>query len=61
MGAQGPLRLTSKIGSEEKRGKRLRTVCPVSVAIRLATGLPRPGDQDLPDIPTIGRGDGWAS
>ena len=34
--ALGPLRLTSKIGSEEKLGKWLRTVCPVSVAITLA-------------------------
>ncbi len=60
-GAQGPPRLMSKIGSEEKLGRWLRTVCPVSVAIRLATGLPQPGNRDLPDIPTVGREDGWAS
>src|SRR5712691_7586332 len=37
MSAQGPPRLTSKIGSEEKLGRWLSTVCPVSLAIRLAT------------------------
>src|SRR5216683_5644467 len=55
-GVQGPPRLTSKIGSEEKLAGWLSTVCPVSVAIRLATWLQRPGDRDLSDIPTIGRG-----
>jgi hypothetical protein len=61
MAAQGPPRLMSKIGSEEKLGKWLSTVCPVSVAIRLATSQPRPGNRDLSDIPTISRGDGWPS
>ena len=37
IGAQGPLRLTSRISSEEMLGGQLSTVCPVSVAIRLAT------------------------
>src|SRR5216683_4041987 len=59
-GVQGPPRLTSKIGSEEKLGRWLSTVCPVSVAIRLATWLPRPGDRDLSDAPTTCRGDGRA-
>src|SRR5487761_1244098 len=48
-GTQGPLRLTPKIGSEEKLGRWLSTVCPVSAAIRLATWLPQPGDRDLSD------------
>jgi hypothetical protein len=51
---QGQLRLTSKIGSEEKAGDRLSPVCPVSVAMRSATTLWWPGDSDIPDIPTIG-------
>ena len=59
MGAQGPPRLMSKIGSEEKLSMWLSTVCPVSAAIRLATRLPWPGDQDLSDSPTIGCEDGW--
>ncbi len=54
-GAQGASRLTSMIGSEEKLVRRLSTVWPVSVAIRLATWLPRPGDRDLSDILAIGR------
>jgi hypothetical protein len=57
IGAQGSLRLTSKISSEEKLGGQLSTVCPVSVGIRLGTRLLWPGDQDLSDSPMIGRKD----
>ena len=52
-----PPRLTSKIGSEEKLGRWLRTVCPVSVAIRLATARRRrrpgrpPGRYAFPAAP----------
>jgi hypothetical protein len=52
---QGAPQLTSKIGNEEKLGRWLSTVCPVSVAIRLATWRPWPCDRDLSDTPTIGR------
>src|SRR5258708_1947702 len=48
-GGQGPLRLTSKIGSEEKLGRGFGSVCPVSAPIRLPTWLPRPSDRDLSD------------
>src|SRR6266568_3098069 len=58
-GAQGPPRLMSKIGSEEKLGRWLSTVCPVSVAIRLAIWQPRPGNRDVSGTATIGRKDGW--
>jgi hypothetical protein len=34
--ARGLLRLTSKIGTEEKAGDWLGPVCPLSVALRLA-------------------------
>jgi hypothetical protein len=34
---QGMLRPTSKVSSEEKAGDWLSLVCPVSVAIKLAT------------------------
>jgi hypothetical protein len=51
---QGRLRLTSKIGSEEKAGGWLSPVCPVSVAIKPAARLRRPADSDLSDIPAIG-------
>ena len=44
MSAQVPLRLTSKIGSEEKLSGQFSAVCPVSLAIRLASWLPRPGN-----------------
>ena len=50
--------LTSKSSSEEKLGGQLSTVCPVSVAIRLATWPLRPGNRHLPDSQTIGRRDG---
>jgi hypothetical protein len=50
--------LTSKSSSEEKLGGQLSTVCPVSVAIRLATWLLRPGNRHRPDSPTIGPGYG---
>jgi len=53
-GIEGPLRLTSKIGSEEKAGNGLSPVCPVSVAIELTIGPRRPGDSDLSDIPAFG-------
>ena len=49
----------SKISSEEKLGRWLSAVCPVSVAIGLAIWQPRPGDQDLSETATIGRGDAW--
>src|SRR6266568_2379560 len=58
-GAQGPPRLMSKIGSEEKLGRWLSAVCPVSVAIRLAIWQPRPGNRDVSGTATIGRKDGW--
>jgi hypothetical protein len=54
MNTQGVLRLTSKIGTEEKAGDWLSIVCPISVAIRLATRPHQPGDSDFPDIPAIG-------
>src|SRR5689334_16919025 len=52
--------LTLKSSSEEKLGGQFSAVCPVSVAIRLATWLLRPGNRHLPDSPTIGRRDGYA-
>jgi hypothetical protein len=51
---QGRLRLTSKVGSEEKAGDWLSSVCPVSVAIGLTIRLRRPADSDLSDIPMVG-------
>jgi hypothetical protein len=51
---QGRLRLTSKIGSEEKVGDWLSPVCRVSAAIKSAARLRRPADSDLSDIPAIG-------
>src|SRR5258707_7049128 len=53
-GAQGPQGLASEIGSEEKLGRWLRAVCPVSVALRLATWPPWPADRHLSDTPVIG-------
>ncbi len=53
-----PATLTSKSSSEEKLGGQFSAVCPVSVAIRLATWLPRPGNRHPPDSPTPGRRDG---
>jgi hypothetical protein len=55
----GSARLMSKIGSEEKLGKWLSTVCPVSVAIRLAIWQPRHGNRDVSGTATIGRKDCW--
>ena len=57
-GARGSLWLTSKMGSEEKLGKWLRTVCPVSAAITLAIWQPRPGNRDVSGTAVIGRKDG---
>ena len=57
-GAQGQLRLTSKIGSEEKEADRLSLVCPVSVPIRLAARPKHPGDSGILDISAIGRRNG---
>jgi hypothetical protein len=46
----GRLRLTSKIGSEEKAADWFSTACPVSVVIGPAAWSRRPGDSDLSDI-----------
>jgi hypothetical protein len=51
--AQDPLRLTPKIGTEEKAADWLSPECPVSVAIGMAARLRQPDDSDLSDIPRI--------